>query len=278
MDKEKTLKEIQKNIALGRLDVVSIQIDRMVSEFSNDPFVLLTCASLLKTTEEEDKAKTVVLTLLSDLPEDEQSKFEVATGLMHLGFTSDAISILRDLEMTDKVLRTLSSCLHDTGKNKDALSTLERIQTQRLSDDILKVNILISLNQKDLALSTVKNLIQEFPEDYDVRKCYCFVLLSTGYQKDAERFIRSKTEKNSIESLSLMAYYMWISGKISAAAGYAVKVIKINPSHLASMEILAYCLIEKNKIKEAKIVAGAINETYPGNAIAFKILESCKEK
>jgi hypothetical protein len=46
--------------------------------------------------------------------------------------------------------------------------------------------------------------------------------------------------------------------------------------HKGALETLAYCLIEKGRIVEAKMCAGAINEKRPGDPAVIKILDACR--
>jgi hypothetical protein len=75
---------------------------------------------------------------------------------------------------------------------------------------------------------------------------------------------------------ALASFYFWIEGRSTSAGAFASKAVKADPGNILAMEILAYCLIEKGKTQEAKIVAGAINEKDPGNQAVVRILDMSK--
>ncbi|MCK9322621.1 MAG: hypothetical protein RBR05_00910 [Candidatus Methanomethylophilaceae archaeon] len=279
MDKERAFKEVQNNIKTGRFDIVGPQISEIVSNYSKDPFTLLTCASLLKVTEDDNRMSDVIKLIMNCLPETEGSRFEIAVGLRGLGFQVYAESILCDLEKTDEILKELSKAYFDMNKYEKALEYQNYIEISTIDDEIFTIRILCAMKDYDKAAEKAKSILKEFPLDYEAQKCYCSVLLSSGQQKEAEKFVKGKLKENktSADTNALVSYFLWITGRSTAAGGYAAKAIKIDDDHLGALEILAYCLIDKNKIPEAKIVAGAINEKASGHPAVIRILDMCKQ-
>ena len=275
MDKEQALKGIQANIRSGNKEMASSQIEGLASAYGDDPFTLLTCISLSKVIEDENNASRMVKVLLKAVGRG--SALEVAKGLRSMGYYEEALSVLTDIEDDDDVHRVRAAALSDMGRSAESIAASGRIKERSISDDISEAEALCSVKEHGKAKGIAKRILSESSE-FAVKKCYCYVLISSGDRKGAERFVKDemKKDKNSADNNALAAYQMWIEGKIAPAAAYATKAIKSDEGHIGAMEVLAYCLVEKEKIAEARIVAGAINEKEPGHQAVMRILNLCK--
>ena len=275
MDKEQALKGIQSNIRSGNKEMASSQIEGLASAYSDDPFTLLTCISLSKVIEDEKGASKTMKILLGAVVK--RSALETAKGLRSMGYFEEALSVLSDAESNDEVLRVRAAALSDMGRPIESIAEYEKIKERTISDDVAEAEALCSVKEYEKAIRTAKRILSESPE-FSVKRCYCHVLISSGDRKGADRFVKDemKKDKNSADNNALAAYQMWIEGKIAPAAAYAKKAIISDEGHIGAMEVLAYCLAEKGKIAEAKIVAGAINEKEPGHQAVFRILNLCK--
>jgi Predicted N-acetylglucosaminyl transferase len=275
MDKEQALKGIQSNIRSGNKEMASSQIEGLASVYSDDPFTLLTCISLSKVIEDEDGASRLLRILLKTV--EKGSAFEVAKGLRSMGYCEETLSVLTGVEDNDDILRVRAAALSDMGRPVDAIVISEKIKDRSISDDIFEAESLCSVKEYEKAVRIAKRILSESSE-FSVKRCYCHVLISSGDRKGADRFVKDemKKDKNSADNNALAAYQMWIEGKTTPAAAYATKAIKSDEGHIGAMEVLAYCLAEKGKIAEARIVAGAINEREPGHQAVIRILDLCK--
>ena len=280
MDKDRAFREVQENIGKKRYDIVGPQVMLIASEYSDDPITLLTCASLLKVVEDDDRVMDIVGMISACSDDVSKPRLEIAKGLKGLGFPAESDAILRKLSVTDVVLRERMNALHMMCRYPEAVEVHDDMEVPTITDDVEYVDILLSMKENTKAIETATSILGEEPDDYDVLRCYCSALLRSGQQKEAERFVKDylKKDKNSATGNALAAFFMWMTGKTSAAGGFATKAVKTDSKHIGGMEILAICLIEKKKIPEAKIVAGAINETNPGHPAVIRILNMCKQK
>lgn len=279
MEKELALKEVQANIAAGRTELVGPQIMDIVETYSNEPFTLLTCASLLRVTGDDKLTEQTVRKIFDCLPESENTRFEIAQALYNLGYAPHAIRILEDLEETDEVLRCLAKSYYNVREFVSALGALNRLPIPTIEDDVFRVEVLISVGNMDKALEVTEGLMSEGSELFEVQRSYCSALVAAGRIKDAEKFVKGKLkeDKGSADNNALVAYMMWILGKTNAAGAHAAKALGADPKHICAMEILGLSLADKKKIDQARIVAGAINEISPGNPAVMRILDLCKQ-
>lgn len=279
MDKDQALKEVRANIGAGKYELAGRMAMEIASDNGSDPMTLLTCASLLKTIGAYGELSEVTSMIMGCLPDEEPLRFEMARGLRSMGYPAEAGLILRGMDGTDDVIRERAGCAADAGERSEALSLIDMISDPSIDDDILRTEMLSGLRRNDEAVEYAGSLLKECPDDFRVRRCYCSALLMAERRKDAERYVRVclKDGRGSADSSALAAHYMWVNGKTAAAGGYAVKAVKADPGHIPAMEILAYCMIEKGKMDESRIIAGAINEKDPGNPAAFRILDMCRK-
>ena len=278
MDKERVLSEIRFNIRNDKIVLASQQILELANAYSDDPFTLLTCVSLLKVIEQDKGAKNVVDTIVKIATE--SNGLEVAKGLRRIGFPKDAETILSKTADSDHTFRERMLISFDLGRYSDCVAFYEKLSDPALSDTVVMIDALSASKEHSKAVDLAKKLLAEAPNDLLVQKCYCSALISAGKTKDAVKFIKDnlKTNKDSSDADALASFVLWVEGKSTSAGAYATKAIKSDPGNVLAMEILAYSLIEKKKYPEAKIAAGAINEKDPGNPAVIRILDMCKGK
>lgn len=275
MDKEKALREIQSNIKKGNTSQAAGQIMELANNFTDDPFTLLTCASLLKVIECESDA-TKIASMIPDSVKDED-RLEVAKGLRRIGFPAEAEKVLFTAEESDNVIREVMNIFFDLKRYTESSETYERLSAPTLDDDVIMIRAVSARGEHEHAIKLAEGLLAKAPSDLNVQKCYCSIMSATGMSKEVGKFVKDNLKKNKTSNAEALAsYYLWIEGKTASAGAYASKAIKKDQNNTLAMEILAYCLAEKGKTQEARIVAGAINEKEPGNPAIVKILDMCR--
>lgn len=276
MDKEQVLKSIQVNIRDGKDQLASTQIMELANYFSDDVFTLLTCSSLLKTIGDDKGSSDIVERILKAVGTN--NRVEVSKGFRSIGYPKAAREVLSNTEENDEVIRGMMGASFDLRDHSEVQRLYEKLEIPTITDSIMMVESLSASKEHSKAEAIATGLLKEASDDVNVQKCYCSVLVAGGRNKDAEKFVKDNLKKNkaSPDANALAAYYLWIEGKTTSAGAYATKAVKADPKHIMAMEILAYCLVDKGKVNEAKIVAGAINESDPGNPAVVRILDMCK--
>jgi predicted Zn-dependent protease len=263
MEKEKVLKEIQSNIGAGKTDLASIQIQEMTNAFSDDPFTLLTCASLLKVIGDEKGSRKTVDGIVNRIRD--ENRLEVAKGLRGMGYPSEAEKLLADAADSEDAFRERMMTSFDLGKYDVCIASYEKLSDPTIDDTAVMIDSVSKGGDREKAVRLAEELLTEAPDDLTVQKCYCAAMISAGMSKEAGKYVKDNLKKNkdSSDADALASYLLWVEGKSKSAGAYASKAIRADPENTMAMEILAYCLIEKKKLQEAKIVAGAINEKRP---------------
>jgi len=276
MDKEKALKEIQSNIGKGNAAMASGQIFELADNFPDDPFTLLTCASLLKVIEDVNGASNIAGRIPKSIKD--ENRLEAAKGLRRIGFPAEAEKILSGAEESEEVCREKMRVYFDMRMYAESSRSYEQLTAPTLDDTVVMIESVSANKEHDRAVKLAEALLAESPGDLNVQRCYCAVLSAAGRSKEAGKFVKDNLKKNrsASDADALASYFLWIEGKTASAGAYASKAVKGDPENTLAMEILAYCLAEKGKIKEAKIVAGAINEKEPGNPAVVRILDMCR--
>ncbi len=274
MDTESAFAEITKDITDGNTDCIGRKVLDIVSE-DKTPFTLIKSISLLKVVNDFESIHIVVDTLLSSLPEDEETKMQIAAALNGLEMPTVAYGILKNMSKNDSVNRLSAICLFDMEEYESALDKLNSIETMETADRILLTSVLSSLGEHSEAISNAEKLLGENPKSYDVRSSYVGALMLAGRNKDVVKYARAALKDKTADSNALAAFAMRVSGNIKAAAGYASRAIQMDPAHIGAMETLGLCLVEKGEYDKAKIIAGAINEISPGNKAAVNIISYC---
>ena len=278
MDVDRAFESIRDNIKNENYGAVRPEIDSIVEANPNDVDIILKCASLLKTVDDEKGCQELIDKVLSAMPEDGSRDFDVAIAVRGLGRPVDAYGLLKrfkdDPERKSEVARTM--LLADEAE--EALELARSIEDPSIPDRLLLSDILCSLGEFRDALIEAEGIVRDDGGSYRSLVNQCSVMMKMGKDKEAMKLARSylKEDKKNPDSLALGAYVMWINGKTPAAANYANRALRLDYSHTGALEVMAMCFIEKGKYPQAKLLAGAINEKEPGSPAVIRILDACR--
>ena len=278
MDVDKAFESIRDNIKNENYKAVRPEIDSIVAANEGDVDIILKCASLLKTIDDERGCQTLLDKALSAGPADGSKDFDVALAMRGLGRSEEAYGLIKrfrdDPDRMSEVARTMLAA----DEAEEALELVRRIKGPSVTDRLLLCDILCNLGEFGEALKEAESIVSDDGSSYRSLMNECTVLMKMGRDKDALRVAKSdlKEDKRNPDSLALNAYVMWINGKIPAAANYANRALHIDHSHVGALEVMAMCFVEKGKYTQAKLFAGAINEQEPGSPAVIRILDACR--
>ena len=275
MDIEGTFNTIYENMKNGEYGLVRPKVDAIASS-TDDIFVLLKCASLLKTVDDDDGCQNILDRVITKASNITDGKLTIAVPLRNLGRPADAYDLIKDEEETDGMLSEKARTLLMADESETALSKMRKMSSTTVSDRVLLSEILCSLGEFKEAYEVSEALVRD-ERTYDTLENLCSTLMLMGRNKDAVKTAKQylKEDKRSADASALNAYVMRINGKTAAAAAYAHRALSIDHTHKGALETMAFCLIEKSRFKEAKVMAGAINEKSPGDPAAIRILDAC---
>lgn len=271
MEEEETVRQIRDNIAADRLDLAGPQIGDLMSRSSDRPLTVLTCASLYLTLGNEDGFREAVSRISGNLPDDPGMLCDIAEALLALDVPGDALAAAERAGDSDRAKHLKASALHELMRDTEALDMVSGLESD--GDVILRAYVLASLKRFDEAVSSLDGLVKR--KDYKACRAYISILVKAKRDKEAMKYARERAKGKDADGSALMAQYQWIDGNITAAGAYASKAIKADETHVGAMEFLGYALASKGEFRNAKIVAGAINEREPGNPAAFRIISLC---
>jgi tetratricopeptide (TPR) repeat protein len=275
MGVDEDFRGVRSMIAAGRNSEAAGAISEIALSRRGDPLALLTCVSLLRTICADEEADSAARLLTS--ADWGASAPEVARGLRAMGYPAEALGVARSADMGDGG-RLEAAALRDMGRHAEAAEILSGMPDRATEDEIDLAESLSLSGASDEAIGIAESLLEGSPGDFRVQRMYCSALVSVGRKRDADRYVRLrlKEDSDSADSNALAAHLFWIMGRVTVAGAYAGKAVKADPGHLGGMEVLAYSMIKRGMTREAKIIAGAINEKSPGNPSAFRILNACR--
>ncbi|MCL2608112.1 MAG: hypothetical protein FWD92_06140 [Methanomassiliicoccaceae archaeon] len=276
MDAEKAFVSIQTDIRNNEYENAMLKV-KGIADACDDVNSLLKCASLLKVVEDEEGCQNILNRIAGMSPFRKEERLNVALSLRNLGRPDDAYGIIRDEEETDNMLREKAKTLLLMGEGGEALSKIGKLSSHTAEDRILLSEILCSTGDFKKAYEVSSKLAKD-DRSYDSMANLCTTLVLMGKSKEAIKTAKQnlKGEKDA-DSLALAAYVMRIDGRTTPAAAYAYRALNADHVHKGALETMALCLIEKSRFFEAKMLAGGINERYPGDPAAIRILDACRE-
>lgn len=275
MDADAAFAEIRNEIAQGRGAEVGPRLLE-IAESDKDPMNRIKCLSLLKVIDVSGVSKEILRMLLEDLPDDRATLVQVAGALRGLEYPSSALSILKEMDQDDSIIRMSALCLIDLEEYEDAMAKADQIREVTPFDRVMLTEIKSALGMHNEAIDIATELLEEFPQNYEVRRAYVSALMLGGKDKEAARYARAAVKDKTADSNAIAAYVLRIAGNYKAAAGYATRAVNIDNGHIGAMETLGICLADKGEYDKARIIAGAINEKSPGDKAALNVLSYCE--
>lgn len=278
MDTEAAFENIKNDIKDEKYDMVLPQVKQIVEQSGGDVQTLFKCASLLKVVEEEDYCQEILDGIVSNLPDDEKDRMEIAIALRSLGRCDDAYEIMTSFETYVPDVYELALTMYSIGEYETALSTLEESGRDDQKSMILLTDIRCALGEYQTAMELADKTIYYYGSSYDTLVNKCNVLFRMGDPKGSIKFAKEQVKKSKANNdfLALEAYVMRVNGRLPAAVNYATRVLKNDHTHIGALETMAMCFAEKKSFINAKLLAGAINDADPGNPAAIRILDACR--
>ena len=276
MELDESLQGIQESISKGEYDIAGERIRVLDSMSSDSPRMRLVCISLFKVVGLEDDARKVSSSL-SKMESPLDQMIEVSRELRNSGYPNDALAILARVPRTDEASSAAMGCLLDAGMYKECLVESQRKDLLDVQD-VLNMAISNSfLGNHENAIDGIVPLIDAVPIDMDAEKAYCTIMANARRTKELEKRIRSliKKDDGNGDGNALMAYLLWLDGRMVGVGAYSMKALKGNPKNILALEMMAYFLLEKGKVNEAKMMAASINQVSSGHQASFRILNAC---
>lgn len=273
MTEQSVFDSISADLSAGRTDGLTARI-LMISESTDDSYELLKCMSLLKLLPNDGTESRIANKLVAVTKE--QDRYQVSSALLSLDCPLFALDLLDGSGQEDKVTRLRCQCLMALEEYESAMDAYSRISEPCIRDRIMLSSIQSSVGEHTSAIDTATNLLNEMPDDYEVRIAYVNALMMGGRTKDLQKYVRDGLKDKSADSNAVAAYVLRIQGNTKAAAGYATRAIRINDEHIGAMETLGICFASVGEYEKAKIMASAINGVSPGDKAAINILSYCE--
>ncbi len=277
MDTDQAFKSITENIKKGNNQAVRSEIDSIISS-TDDVMLMIKCASILKTINDEDGCQKILDSVIENAPDDIDSRYDVGISIRSLGRPVEAYDLMSGKADDDERRPEIARTLMLIGRYEEGLALLEDREDASVKDRILHCELLTSLKRYDEAYEEAKVIADDDNSSYISMVNLITVMMVMGKDKEAMKLAKSnlKDDKKNVDSLALEAFVMWVNGRYPAAMNYANKALRIDYTHSGALEIMAMCLIIQKKFVQAKMLAGVINENDPTNPAIIRILDACR--
>lgn len=278
MEKDQRFDAVQSSISEGDMERARAQVWAITEQDPRDPLILIKSASLLMVIEDGKGSAELLDRVIGVLPSQEEDRLSIATAMRGMGRPDASMQILDGLKLqSNKTQTERAMALQALGRHQEALDVIGAIHEPDLTLLLLKAEALADLGRIDDSMRELDDTIRTKGPVYQALVQKSNLYIRSDRHKEAVRFADSqvKGDKKNADMLALKAYVMRINGKTLAAVNYGHRALKLDHTHAGALETMAYCLLEKGKKTEAKIMAGAIFQKDPGNPAAFRILQSC---
>lgn len=272
MDQEREFRRIAALIGAGDEPGAYRAAEGVIASHGDDPFVLVKCAALLYTMERWERGEELASMARRAAPDDAEGRLGLAVALRGLGDHQGSVELLAAAAGAEGQVIELARSYAAASRPEEALRTLDGAEGHEAG--LLRAECLSRMGRHQEAIDLAESL-----QDGSFRSGA--VLLESLLRAGRERQARSVAEsyakrKRDADGLALKCYVMRIRGKTMAAMNSANQALKLDGSHTGALWNLALCLLEKGRTQEAKLLAGAINDSDPGSPLAMDVLRAAR--
>ena len=199
MDTEKAFESIRDNIKNENYGAVRPEIDSIVAANPSDVDVILKCASLLKTIDDERGCQTLLDKVMSSIPDDGSKDFDVALALRSLGRPSDAYTLIKRFRDDQDRIAEVARTMLMADEAEEALELIRKKKDPSITDRLLLCEILASLGEFSDSLKEAEGIVSDDGASYRSLVNQCTVMMRMGKDKEAVRLAKSymKEDKNN---------------------------------------------------------------------------------
>ena len=145
MDVDKVFESIRDNIKNENYKAVRPEIDSIVAANPDDVDIILKCASLLKTIDDETGCQSLLEKALSVVPSDGSKDFDVALAVRGLGRPVEAYGLIKRFKDDEDRMSEVARTMLLADESEEALELVMKIRDPSIGDRLLLCDILCSL-------------------------------------------------------------------------------------------------------------------------------------
>jgi len=245
----------------GELQAAQDEFNRLVKRYPDTPGLRLSHALVALENGQTDLAREELTQLAEQGHHTSEANYYLGRIEDQAGNTEQAIGYYQSVEQGNyyfPALARASSLLAENGQLEDAIDRIRRLReaNPRQAENfwLLEVNLLLDQEQRQEALSTATEALEEYPDNIEIRYARAMLYDGIGQPADAETDLKQiiDQEPENAVALNALGYILTTrTDRLREARGYIEKALRLDPDNPAILDSMGWVLFLEGQIEPA---------------------------
>jgi len=262
----------------GELQAAQDEFSRLVQQYPDTPGLRLSHALVALENGQTDLARQELTRLTEQGQHSSEANYYLGRIEDQAGNTEQAIGYYQSVEQGNyyfPALARASSLLAENGQLDDAVDRIRRLRdaNPRQAENfwLLEVNLLLGEGQRQEALSTATEALEEHPDNLQIRYARAMLYDTLDRAADAEADLKRIVEQDPENAVALNALGYILStrtDRLREARGYIEKALSLDPGNPAILDSMGWILLLEGQIGPALEHLSRAWAAYPDPEVA----------
>lgn len=245
----------------GELQAAQDEFNRLVKRYPDTPGLRLSHALVALENGQTNLAREELTQLAEQGHHTSEANYYLGRIEDQASNTEQAIGYYQSVEQGNyyfPALARASSLLAENGKLEDAIDRIRRLReaNPRQAENfwLLEVNLLLDQEQRQEALSTASEALEEYPDNIEIRYARAMLYDGIGQPGDAEADLKQiiEQEPENAVALNALGYILTTrTDRLREARGYIEKALRLDPDNPAILDSMGWVLFLEGQIEPA---------------------------
>ncbi|PPI84031.1 hypothetical protein KEHDKFFH_11955 [Marinobacter maroccanus] len=245
----------------GELQAAQDEFNRLVKRYPDTPGLRLSHALVALENGQSDLAREELTQLADQGHHTSEANYYLGRIEDQAGNTEQAIGYYQSVEQGNyyfPALARASSLLAENGQLEDAIDRIRRLReaNPRQAENfwLLEVNLLLDQEQRQEALSTATEALEEHPDNIEIRYARAMLYDGIGQPANAEADLKQiiDQEPENAVALNALGYVLTTrTDRLREARGYIEKALRLDPDNPAILDSMGWVLFLEGQIEPA---------------------------
>lgn len=256
-------------------DKAKVLLDKMVTEFPENPLVLQLLANYYRSTGEDEELVGVLNKIIELEPTNPRFNLQLAEFYRDKNKDEDAESVLKtaigSVEEKDDLEAALATLYFDQKQFEKARELVGAVDARKPGHGgikLLKARFFLKEGKNQEGIALLEELTKDFPEWGEPYFFLGLARYSRGEVDLAQAAVDTAIKKyaRNAKYHTLMAQIYQTQGAFEDAQKEALVALRLNPQNIRSALILSRALIDLKRYDQAISLLKSMNGQVPGNA------------
>lgn len=262
----------------GELQAAQDEFNRLVNRYPDIPGLRLSHALVALENGQTTLAREELTRLLEQGHHVSEANYYLGRMEDQAGNTEQAIGYYQSVEQGNyyfPALARASELLAQSGQLDQAIDRIRRLReaNPRQAENfwLLEVNLLLDQEQREQALSTATEALEQHPDNVQIRYARAMLYDGLGQTAEAEADLRRIIEQDSENAVALNALGYILTtrtDRLREARGYIERALALDPDNPAILDSMGWVLFLQGRLEPALDYLSRAWAAYPDPEVA----------